>query len=802
VSVIGKKVWFDLWHSKARTVLVVSSVATGVFAVGAIFGMNDQMLPAMDAAHQASLPPHMTMFLDEAIEREAVLALAQVPGVVSVQPDNTVALRYKLHPEDDWSQGSLLMRDDYEHQAMDLIQLRGGEWPEGERLGIERMHAPFYGLGLGDEVIVDVGGREHVFTINGIIRHPFVPPPSMYDLAWFFGDADAMERFGIPPGRFTRFQVRIEPYSEEFARQTATAIKDRLAKQGVGVLGTMYQDPNKHWGRPFIEGFSMVSQILAVVSLLLSGVLVLNTLTAVITQQTTQIGVLKAIGAGRGDILRAYLSFVLVYGLLSLGIALPLGMAAAYAATRSFLSLFNIDYEAFALSSRAAGLQVLAALIVPLAAALWPILHGAAITVRQAVAAYGLGGDFGSGWLDQAVERVALRFLAPRYAMVLANTLRRKGRLVLTQLVLVIASVMFLVVMSLNSSLGATIDSEFGRRTHDVIVQFEDPQRIDAAAQLARTVPGVVKADSWITVPVTVLHEGQNTREAGLGSELQGVPLDDPMYEPQIVSGRWLAPGDSQMVVLNRDMAEDENIAVGDVVTLDLGFWGRHEWQVVGLYQTFVMFGGGFELNAIYAPRPSVLAVMHRGPKTSIMLVRTANRSAADTEAVANALQDMFDRRNMKVYAAQTVASLRQTTQASFGIVVNMMLVMAVIMGLVGGIGLMGSLSISVVERTKEIGVLRALGARSWAILSMFMLEGMTQGALAWLLSLPLALSLAPLLSALLGRTMFNSRLTYLFNSPAVLAWLGIILCIAALASILPARSATRISVRQSLAYE
>ena len=52
MGVIWHKVWFDLWHNKLRTLLVVFSIAVGVFAVGATFGMAEQMMPTMDAAHQ------------------------------------------------------------------------------------------------------------------------------------------------------------------------------------------------------------------------------------------------------------------------------------------------------------------------------------------------------------------------------------------------------------------------------------------------------------------------------------------------------------------------------------------------------------------------------------------------------------------------------------------------------------------------------------------------------------------------------------------------------------------------------
>jgi putative ABC transport system permease protein len=110
-------------------------------------------------------------------------------------------------------------------------------------------------------------------------------------------------------------------------------------------------------------------------------------------------------------------------------------------------------------------------------------------------------------------------------------------------------------------------------------------------------------------------------------------------------------------------------------------------------------------------------------------------------------------------------------------------------------------LSISVVERTREIGVMRAIGARTPTILGMFVMEGVLQGLLSWVVVVPISFVLGQPMANALGMTLFDASLDYQFNNGAVLIWLGIILIISTLASLLPARSATLISVRDSLAY-
>ena len=128
--------------------------------------------------------------------------------------------------------------------------------------------------------------------------------------------------------------------------------------------------------------------------------------------------------------------------------------------------------------------------------------------------------------------------------MAVANTFRRKGRLALSLLVLVTAGSMFLMVMSLSTSITATLDAEFHRRTYDIVV-FDQQQRIDEACVWPRA-DGVAKATMWYGQPVTILFDGQKANEAGLGTEIVGVPLDDPMYMPPMVAGRWLQHGDRQ----------------------------------------------------------------------------------------------------------------------------------------------------------------------------------------------------------------------------------------------------------------
>lgn len=803
MSVIWYKVFADIWQHKARTFLAVLSIASGVFAIGTIFGLVDQLQSSMDAAHQAVAPSHMNIVLRGTADRETMESLERIPGVAGVEAMNIASVRYKTEENGRWEGATLVMRDDYENQLYDWLVLKDGSWPQKPSIGIERITSDYYGIDIGDEVIFELDGTNRAFPITGEIRHPFVPPPDFGGNAYFFVDAEGLARFGIPEGQFTQMLVRVEPYSEDFARDRAAAIKEQLAKQGKGIAVTIYQEPEEHWGRPFIAGITLVLQILAVVSLLTSVIIVANTMTAIITQQTDQIGVIKAIGGTSNVIVKVYLASVLIYGLLALAISLPTGVIAAYLGSEWFLGIFNIDYDTFQFSPLAVVFQVLAAIIAPVLAALWPVLSGAHLSVREAIASYGIGGDFGSSRLDQFIDKIGEKLLPSPYSIALGNMFRRKGRLGLTQLVLILAGTMFLMTMTLAASMTTTLENELNRRKYDMRIFFQTVERSDQVEAIAQAVPGVAEAEAWFTITGTVLREGEEVKDtAGLGAEVYGIPEGSDMYRPYIVNGRWLdANENGRVAVISQDTAEFNDVNIGDTITIDFGELGDADWEVIGTHQ--LLTSDPISTDPIYVPEAALVDTTKKANRANQIAVRTEISDGDYTAEMMTTLSDYFQDNQIETsyFFSRTKAQDEEYAYNQFNIVNSMLFGLALVMGLVGGIGLMGSLWISVVERTREIGVLRSIGAESPTIMTMFIMEGVLQGLMSWLIAVPLAFIIARPVANMMGQIILQIDLDFQFSTVGVLIWLIAIFAIAFLASLIPAHAATRISVRESLAY-
>jgi len=150
----------------------------------------------------------------------------------------------------------------------------------------------------------------------------------------------------------------------------------------------------------------------------------------------------------------------------------------------------------------------------------------------------------------------------------------------------------------------------------------------------------------------------------------------------------------------------------------------------------------------------------------------------------------------------QTTPDLRAQIAANMNTLVVFLLIMAVLLAVVGGLGLMGTMSMNVLERTREIGVMRAIGASDGAVLRVVLVEGILIGLLSWLVGTALAFPLGHALTAAVGTTMLSTTLTYVFSLSGAALWLVLVVLLAAAASFLPAWNASRLTVRDVLAYE
>ncbi|MBN1138446.1 MAG: ABC transporter permease, partial [Anaerolineae bacterium] len=224
----------------------------------------------------------------------------------------------------------------------------------------------------------------------------------------------------------------------------------------------------------------------------------------------------------------------------------------------------------------------------------------------------------------------------------------------------------------------------------------------------------------------------------------------------------------------------------------------EHAWRVVGVCQ----MAGDVEPGFAYVNYDALVRVLGEVGRAADFHVVTAAQDEEAHARVAQALEERFRQAGIPVLSITTGSELR--AQQSFGIdiFVTFMLMLAGLIALVGGLGLAGTMSMNVLERTREIGVMRAIGASNGAIRQLVIVEGLTIGALSWLLGAALAAPISRLFNAGVGIVFFSVPLAPVFSWTGFLVWLAVAMILSALASLLPARSASRLTIREVLAYE
>jgi putative ABC transport system permease protein len=386
-----RKVLRDLWSNKTRTLLVVLSIAVGVFAIGMVGGSRVILIRDLTDTWMAVNPASATLST-EAFDDDLVQVVRKMPGISAAEARRTISVRVKVGPQE-WKTMRLLAIPDFADMRIYKLGRLSGAWPpKAHAVLLERATSSFLGVSAGQPMLIELpDGKQHTLKVDGLVHDPGQCPPALCSSGVGFITLDTAEWLGQPRD-FNQLNIVMaeKRLDTDHIKAVASQVQTKIEKSGRVVYGTEVPVPGKHPVDSFIQPLILLLGVIAFFALLLSGFLVVNTIGALLTQQTRQIGVMKSLGARSRDIVGMYLVTVLAFGLLSLFVAVPLGLLGAWALSTFFAGLFNFDISTVSVPPLVLALQVTAGLLVPLLAALAPILSGTRITVREALSGYGL----------------------------------------------------------------------------------------------------------------------------------------------------------------------------------------------------------------------------------------------------------------------------------------------------------------------------------------------------------------------------------------------------------------------------
>ncbi|HEX9012961.1 MAG TPA: ABC transporter permease, partial [Anaerolineaceae bacterium] len=698
-----RKVFADLWGNKARLVLVVASIAVGLFAIGLIATLHSQLSTDLRSGYAAVNPANIQISAGP-FNQDLVDEVRHVPGVKDAAGVFNTSLRLKTGPNE-WTAINIQAITNFRKMNINQVTLEQGAWPpKDHQIAIERNKLSDTHAGVGDTVELELpSGKTREMQLTGVV-HDLTIGSTGVGAGFFLAPVqgyvsnDSLASLEMPDV-FNQLYVTVSGDGNDLNRinQVANLVRQKVENSGAAVVNVIVRRSTDHPNATYLDALSGVLFILGLLVVFLSGFLITNTLSALLNQQIQQIGVMKTIGARRNQIIGMYMLLILIFGVLAFLIALPLSSQASFALLRFLAVRINFNLLGYRLDPTAVALQLAIALIVPQVAGFYPILRGSRISVQDAISGITQAGQAGRrSRLDRSIG--ALRSASRPLLLSLRNTFRRRGRLALTLFTLSLGGAIFIATFNVRATLDRTV-AQVGRYfLADVNLTLDRPYHTERVQALLANVPGIADVEGWgQTRCEVVLADGK----VGDSLLLLAPPAGSRMIQPVMLSGRWLLPGDHRAVALSeRFISQFPGLRVGSPIRLHVN--GQDlDWTVVGFFQLAGKSGG---LMA-YTSFDALADVLHLPDQAvTYRIVSTqAGLTDAGQQQLGRQIESFLRAHGYKISDITTGLHLSSSAGKGLNILTVFLLIMALLMALVGSIGLMGTMSLNVMERTREI---------------------------------------------------------------------------------------------------
>jgi putative ABC transport system permease protein len=805
-----RKVFHDLTGSLSRTALVVVSIAVGVFSIGVIVGAYVIISQDMSASYAANNPMNIELRAD-AFDSNLVKTVQDMSGIKQAEGRRVFTTQARIPGSSQWVSINVVAIDDFTKQKINLMHVLSGVGKPGKKqVLLERKVLQSLNVKVGDSIdfLLD-NGTTRTLQVVGVVQDPSTGAGDFLANPFVYISTDTLS-YLRQPDTFNRLYATVASGQNDEAhlRQMAANVKDNVEQSGITVLRTRSSKTNEHPLASTVQAILGILLALGILILFLSSSLIANTLSALLNQHLRHIGVMKLVGGRRNQIFTMYIVLILAFGVIALLIAVPLGGQGAYALSAFIAYKLNFTLLGYRIVPLAFVIQIVVGMAVPLLAGLGPVLNGSRITVLRAIS-----GDMVRDEKKQSLEakpresafermqvwvttRLSKRGIhIPRPLLIsLRNTFRRRGRLILTLFTLTMGGAIFVAVFNVRVTLHDYIDQIGNYFLADVTLDFNQTYRLNEVENTALQVPGVVAVEGWAYASAEALYPDGTVADT---VTILAPPANSTLVSPILVSGRWLQPGDKKAIALSEGVLEKfPDLAPGKTIRLKIN---AHEddWTVVGIFKFVTQQG-----TVGYGTYEYISKITHTTDHSFTYRIVTDKHNPAYQQLMSERLDKYFRDKGFHVNAARTGQSTLKTASESLDILVTFLLIMALLTALVGSMGLTGTMGMNVLERTREIGVMRSIGAVDREIMRTVIVEGLVIGSISWLIGAALSFPITYLLSDIVSVAIFKSPIAVHFTYQGFGLWLLVVLALSAVASILPARNAARLTIREVLAYE
>ncbi len=804
-----RKVIHDLFDNKARTLLVVFSIAVGVFSIGVIAGAHQIISNDMSASYAANQPANIEMRMSD-FNDDVLTSMRSQRNVENAEARRVFNMRVRVPGTEKWTTLDITAFESFEDNTINLLfPIEGATIPGKREVLLEKDALQNLDVEVGGLLEFELpDGSIKTLPVVGVVQDTAAGAGDFLADPFAYITMDTLQYLGQPK-LYNRAIVTVEGDGDDIQHihDVGAVLKDKIEKAGEVVVRSRFSETHEHPLASTINAVLGILLALGILIVLLSSSLIANTLSALLNQHLRHIGVIKLVGGQRKQVFRMYITLIMSFGVIALVIAVPFGGIGAYALSEFIASTLSFNLLGYRIVPLAFLVQIAVGLFVPLIAGLAPILNGSRITVLRALSGdlaedeiQFKDGEMRLSWFDWAQVKMT-RLLAARgihiprpFVISLRNTFRRKSRLALTLFTLTMGGAIFISVFNVRVSLHDYIGQIGKYFRADVTLDFDRAYRLQEIENAVMKVDGVTRVEGWQFASGELMDDQENVLE---NISLLAPPADSVLVQPILVDGRWLRADDVRKMAVSEGLQNSfPGLKAGDYINMRID--GRDEvWQVIGIFK-FVDQQGVLG----YAPFEYVSEMNNQVNRSFSYRVVTEQHDRPYQDAKAEELDKYLRDQGYKVRVAEAGSASLDTAVESLDILVVFLLIMAILTAVVGSMGLAGTMGMNVLERTREIGITRAIGADDRAVMRTVIAEGVVIGLISFSLAILLSIPFTYGLSTIVSLAIFQTPIDVVFTYIGYAIWLGLVLSLSTFASILPARNAARLTIREVLAYE